>query len=159
MTSKWLLLSFLGDGIAFWISDLVVPALNRQERGYVVTAACPTVLILFYLTVLRLRTKERGGPSTAIFAIYGVWILALSFILLAQRIRGGPGPGLTRADFGYLLVSSFLPWRIALFVTLEGSIIALWLGTAAMLIGHLVFERSRWIIPPHFRVAIRHRTS
>lgn len=145
---KWFLVSFFGAGIAFWISDIVIPAWDRKEQGYAVTAACPIVLILFYAVVLRLRKGEASGPSSAISSICGMWVLALSFILLAQRVRGGEGPGFGWGDFGYLLVSSFIPTRIILFVTLEGSIFALWLGTAAMVICHLVFERTRWILPP-----------
>src|SRR6266571_7823084 len=121
---RWVLLSFFGGGIAFWIPDIQIPALDRKEQGYAVTAACPIVLILFYGAVLRLRKGERSGPSTAIFAVCGIWVLALWFTFLAQRVRGGEGPGFGWDDFGYLLVSSFLPLRIVFFVTLEGSIIA-----------------------------------
>lgn len=156
---KWFLLSLFGGGIAFWIPDVVIPALDRKEQGYAVTAACPIVLILFYVAVLRLRKGERSGPSTAIFAICGIWVLALSFILLAQRVRGGEGPGFGWDDFGYLLVSSFLPLRIVLFVTLEGSIIALWIGTVAMVICHLAFERTRWIVPPSLWAVLKPRRS
>ena len=152
---KWLLLSFFGGGIAFWISDLIIPALDRNEQGYAVTVACPIVLILFYVAALRLRKRGRSGPASAIFAIFGTWILALSFTLLAQEGRAPGGGGFTWGDFGYLLVSSFLPTRIALFVTLEGSIIALWIGTVAMIICHIAFERSPWIIPPSLWTALK----
>jgi hypothetical protein len=144
---KWFLLSFFGGGIAFWVCDLIIPALDRNEKGVLVTILCPIVLILFYVAVLRLRKADPAGPSTAIFAICGMWVLALSFVLLAQEIRA-PGSRWAWQEYVYVLVSSFLPWRVELFVTLEGSIIALWLGTTAMLICHLLFERSRWIIPP-----------
>ena len=155
---KWFLLSFFGGGIAFWISDVIIPALDRNEKGYAVTAACPTVLILFYVAVLRLRRGERSGPSTAIFAICGISVLALSFTMLAQTIRGNGFEGGTWSwgDFGYLLVSSFLPTRIVEFVTLEGSLIALGIGTMAMIICHLLFERTRWIIPPSLWSVLRH---
>ena len=156
---RWFLLSFFGGGIAFWIPDIVIPALDRKEQGYAVTALCPIVLILFYVAVLRLRKGLGLGPSTAIFAMCGIWILALSFTSLAQRVRGGKGPGFEWGDFGYLLVSSFLPSRIVLFVTLEGSIIALWLGTVAMVICHVAFERTRWIVPPSLWAALRHLKS
>jgi hypothetical protein len=156
---KWVLLSIFGGGVAFWIPDLVIPALYRREQGYAVTALCPILLTLFYAAVLRMRRGEHTGPSTAIFAICGIWVLALSFVLLAQKIRGGEGPGLSLQDFRYVLISSFLPWRTALFVTLEGSIVALWMGTAAMLICHVAFERSRWIIPPSVWGLLRHRAS
>lgn len=158
-TWKCLLVSFFGGAVAFWIPDLVIPALNRKEQGYVVTAMCPILLILFYAAVFLFRKGDQTGPSTAIFAACGVWILALSFVLLAQRIRGGEGPGFGWQDFGYVLLSSFLPWRVVLFVTLEGSIIALWLGTIAMVLCHLAFERSHWIIPPSWWAALRHRAT
>lgn len=154
---RWFLLSLFGGGIAFWIPDVVIPALDRNEQGELVTFACPALLILFYVAVLRLRKAERSGPSTAIVAICGIWVLALSFTMLAQTVRGNgfKGGGWTWGDFGYLLVSSFLPMRIIEFVTLEGSIIALVLGTVAMVICHVAFERTRWIVPPGLWAALR----
>ena len=145
--SSWrcFLLSFLGGGIAFWIPSTLIPALNLKEQGYAVTAMCPIVLILFYVAVLRLRKGERSGPSTAMFAMFGTWVLALSFFLLAQRVRGGEWPG-----FG---------WEIVLLVMLGGSIIALWLETVAMVICHLAFERTRWIVPPGLWAALKPRHS
>jgi hypothetical protein len=147
---RWLLLSFFRGGIAFWLPGIVIPALARKEQGYAVTVACPIVLILFYVVVLRRRKEDRSGPSTAIFAICGMWMLARKFVTLAQTIRGNgfSGGAWTRGDLGYLLVSSFLPARVVELVTLEGSIIALWLGTFALIICHLAFERGRWIVSP-----------
>ncbi len=153
---KWFLLSFFGGGIAFWISDVIIPAFDRSEKGYAVTVACPVVLILFYVAVLRIRKGDPSGPSTAIFAIFGMWILALSFTLLAQRIRGGSGGEFGWGDLGYILVSSFLPMRIVEFVALEGSLLALGIGSAAMIICQIAFERSRWIIPPGLWAVLRH---
>ena len=155
---KWFLLSLFGGGIAFWIPDVVIPALDRNEQGVLVTFACPALLILFYVAVLRLRKAERSGPSTAIFAVCGMWLLAISFTLLAQEVRARGG-GYTWGDFGYVLVSSFLPMRIVEFVTLEGSIVALFIGTIAMVICHVVFERTRWIVPPSLWAAFKLRPS
>lgn len=154
---KWFLLSFFGGGVAFWISDLIIPALDRTEQGGAVTIACPIVLALFYSLVLRIRKGDRTGPSTAIFAILGMWVLALSFTMLAQEIRSEQGLGeFTWGGLGYLLVSSFLPTRVFVLVTLEGSIVALLLGTVAMIVCHFAFERDRWIIPPSLWAALHH---
>jgi hypothetical protein len=155
---KWFWLSFLGGGIAFWIPDLIVAALNRNEQGGAVTVACPALLVLFYAAVLRFRKTERSGPFTAIFAICGMWILALLFVMLAQEIRAPGGGGLSWGQLGYLVVSSFLPTRIFELVALEGSIFALLLGTVAMIICHFVFERPRWIVPPSVWTALRRLT-
>ena len=138
------MLSFLGGGIAFWIPNTVIPALNLKEQRYAVTAVCPILLILFYVAVLRFRKGERSGPSTAIFAMFGTWVLALSLFLLAQSVHRGEGPG-----FGL---------EIVLLVMLGGSIIALWLGTVAMVVCHAAFERTRWIIPPNLWAAVKPRT-
>jgi hypothetical protein len=142
------LLSLFGGGIAFWIPDVVIPAINRNEQGGAVTIMCPIALLLFYLAVLRLRKEETSGPSTAFFAIFGMWVLALSFTLLAQEVRAPGGGGFGWEDFGYLLISSIVPTRIFEMVTLEGSIIALLIGTIEMIICHFAFERTRWIVPP-----------
>lgn len=154
---RWFWLSFLGGGIAFWIPDVVIPAFNRNEQGVAVTFACPIVLILFYAAALRLRRAEPSGPSTAIFAICGMWLLALSFAMLAQTVRGNgfSGGGWTWGDFGYLLVSSFVPWRVFEMVTLEGSVIALMAGTMFMITCHLLFESTRWIVPPRLWAALK----
>lgn len=154
---KWLLLSFFGGGTFFWISDVMMPLLDPNEQRGKVTVACPILLILFYTGVLRLRKPERSGPSTAFFAICGMWILAIPFTLLAQRVRSHGGIGFGWDELGYVFVSSFLPWRVALFVTLEGSIIALWLGTVTMLICHVAFERRHWMIPPSIWAAFKLR--
>ena len=63
------LAEFFGGGIAFWIPNTLIPALNLKEQEYAVTAVRPIVLSLFYVAVLRLRKGERSGPSTAIFAM------------------------------------------------------------------------------------------
>ncbi len=153
---KWFLLSFFGGGFAFWISDLIIPAVDRNEQRGAVTIACPIALVLFYIVLLRLRKAEQVGPSTAIFATFGMWVLALSFITSAQWIRSGAGLGqMTWSDYGYLLVSSFLPARVFLFVTLEGSIVALLLGSVAMIICHFRFQSPRWIVPPVSWSALR----
>src|SRR5437667_8459460 len=103
---KWFLLSLFGGGIAFWIPDVVIPALDRNEQGVLVTFACPALLILFYVAVLRLRKAERSGPSTAIFAVCGMWLLALSFTLLAQEVRAHGG-GTRWALSAMLMFGSF----------------------------------------------------
>jgi hypothetical protein len=154
---KWSLLSLLGAGIAFWIPDIVIPAMDRNEQGGAVTVACPFVLLLFYAILIRIRRAERTGPSTAIFAIFGMWILAPLFTMLAQTVRGNgfEGGAWSRADFRYLFISSFLPTRIFELVTLEGSIVAIWLGTVAMIICHFVFEQTRWVVPPTLWALLR----
>lgn len=153
---KWFLLSFFGGGTVFWLPDLVIPALDRNEQGYAVTIACPVVVILFYLLLMRIRKAKREGPSTAFFALCGMWILALSFTLLAQWIRSEQGLGpFNWGDLGYLLISSFMPTRIFEFVSLEGSIFALLLGTLVMIMFHFAFEIDRWIVPPGLSVAFR----
>jgi hypothetical protein len=154
---KWFWLSFLGGGVAFWIPDVIIRALDRNEQGLAVTIACPTLLILFYAAVLHIRKLKRFGPSTAIFALCGTWVLAPWFMLVAQWVRSQEGLGeFTWGDIGYLLVSSFLPTRIFVASALEGSLFALVIGTIAMVIGHLRYERERWIIPPSLWAALHH---
>ncbi len=154
---KWFLLSFFGGGIAFWIPDLIIAALDRTDQGWAVTIACPIVLILFYSLLLRIRKGDRTGPSTAIFAILGMWVLALSFTMLAQEIRSEQGLGeFTWGDLGFLVVSSFLPTRTFLFVGLEGSLIALLVSTVTMVICHFAFEIDRWIVPPSLWGGLHH---
>ncbi len=77
--------------------------------------------------------------------------------MLAQEIRSEQGLGeFTWGDLGFLVVSSFLPTRVFVLVTLEGSIVALLLGTVAMIVCHLLFEMERWIIPPSLWAVLRH---
>jgi hypothetical protein len=152
---KWFWLSFLGGGTAFWISDVIIAVVNPNEQGMARTIACPVVLILFYAAMLRARRAERSGPSTAIFAICGMWILALWFTLLAQEMRAHGLVGYTWGEVGYVFISSFLPLRVNELVTLEGSVLGLWAGTLLMVLCHLVFETHRWIIPPGIWAAFK----
>jgi len=152
---KWFGVSFFGGATAFWIPDLVIPALDRNEKGYAVTVACPALLIVFYAVVLWLRKAERSGPSTAIFAICGMWVLALSFTTLSQWIRSEAGIGFDWRELGYLLLYSFTPIRVLELVTLGGQIFALILGTLVMVNCRVIFERSRWIVPPSLSTAFR----
>jgi hypothetical protein len=154
---KWFLLSLFGGGIAFWIPDVITPALGPNEQVLAVTIACPTLLILIYAFVLHVRKPERSGPSTAILALCGIWVLAPSFTLVAQWVRSQEGLGeFTWGDFGYLLVSSILPTRIFMATALEGSLFALLIGTIAMVICHFRYEETRWIIPPGLWGAFHH---
>jgi hypothetical protein len=107
---------------------------------------------------MRLRKGALSGPSTAVFAICGMWVLAPSFTLMAQWVRSQEGLGeFTWGDVGYLLLSSFLPTHIFLAAALEGSFFALLIGTISMVACHLLYERTRWIIPPRLRAAF-HRS-
>jgi hypothetical protein len=159
--AKWLWLSLLLGGTVFWIPDVVIPALAPNEQGGAITLACPTALIVFYALVLRCRRAERSGPSTAMFSLIGVWVLGQLFMMLAQTVRGsGFLAGYDwRSETGYLVVSSFVPTRIFEASALEGSEIALVLGTIAMIICHLIEERARWIIPPSLWAAVKVRHS
>jgi hypothetical protein len=152
---KWFLLSFLGGGIVFWIPALVIPALDRNEQGDAVIVACPIILTLFYFGVLRFRKAERSGPSTAIFAICGMWMLALSMTTLAQWIRSQEGIGFEWWEVGYILLYSFMPLRIVELMMLGGDIVPLTLGTVALINFHVIFERDRWIVPPSLSKALR----
>jgi hypothetical protein len=78
--------------------------------------------------------------------------------MLAQTVRGNgfKGGAWSWGDFGYLLLSSFLPTHIFLAAVLEGSIFALLIGTITMVACHLLYERTRWIIPPRLRAAFHH---
>ncbi len=155
---KWFLLSFFGCGIAFWAVDLIIAAIDPTDQGWAATISCPIGLIGFYFIMLRLRKSARSGPSTAISAICGIWMLGLSFILVAQKIRSEHGlGGFNWSDLRFLLISSFLPTRILLFTGLEGSAIALVLGTVALAICHFKFEGTRWIVPPSVLAALRQR--
>jgi hypothetical protein len=154
--SSWksLLLSFFGGAIAFWSPYLIVEALYPNEQGYAMTLACSTLLILFYIFVLRLRKAERSGPSTAIFALCGIWILALLFLLLPLWVRPQNGIAFDWRKLGYVLLSSFMPLRILQLVTFGGNLFAFMIGTLAMISCHAIFERPRWILPPSLSAAL-----
>jgi len=63
-----------------------------------------------------------------------MWVLALTFTELAQDIRSESFSGFSWGDLGFLVVSSFMPNRIVELVALEGSIVALVIGTVAMIV-------------------------
>ena len=156
---SWFCLSLFGGGFAFWISDVIIPALDRNEQRVAVTIACPVILALFCLFILRLRKADPSGPSTAIFALIGVWVMAPWFTMLAQTVRGsGFRAGFEPKELFDLLFSSVLPTEIFEMATLEGTALALSLGTAAMIAFYLTLERSRWIVPPSVWAALKRRS-
>ena len=153
-SSKWWWINFLAGATAFWVPDLVVtplfPGSNTPGIEAVLTCVCPGGFTLFYALVLRGRRTERGGPSTAIFSLLGIWVLAQIFMMLAQTIRGSGFRAFVWnwSVISYFLLSTLIPTRTFEFSMLEGSAGGLILGTLAAIIFHYRFERDRWIIPP-----------
>lgn len=88
-------------------------------------------------------------------------MLAIWFMMLAQSIRGsglgGAFEGVDRGFLGYLVESSFIPTRIFIFAVMEGSVVALVIGTLSMLVCHFTFESTRWVIPPSISSILGHK--
>jgi len=94
------------------------------------------------------------------FSLIGVWVLGPLFMMLGQAVRsGGILAEFYWRDTGKLVLVGFLPTWTFEWSALEGSRIALVLGTIAMIICHLIEERARWIIPPSLWAAVKLRHS
>ncbi len=159
---KWFAASFLGGATAFWLPDLLMKALYRGANTPLIeaalTLACPSSLVLFYFYLVHHRRSEAEGLSTAVFALFGIWLLSLTFMTLSRTFGGG---GFRDFPFDwilirYYLVSSLIPTRVFLLSMLDGTAAGLVLGTIAMIVCHFRFERGHWIIPPVLLSALRH---
>jgi len=135
--------------MSFWLPDVALfVAFNRSNSAWVwMTLACPTMTLLFYWWIFRRRRVDTVGPSSALYQLLGIWMLAPWFITVASF---GPGTraALTFGEFLFLLLSMFFPIWTPLWSAANGSLFGLILITIALPIFHIRNESHRWLIPP-----------
>jgi hypothetical protein len=142
-------ISFFCGGISFWLADVALfVAFNRSDSMWVwMTIACPAMALLFYCWIFR-RREGAVGPSSALYQLLGIWMLAPCFMTVAAFLAPGSRPGLTVGELEFLVLATLFPiWTLPL-SAMQGSGYGLILITLALLVFHIRNESHRWLIPP-----------
>lgn len=164
MKNFWLALaSVLISGITFWTPNVFLLSRMKSMSSFFVeiTFACPLALLVVYGVATWYRKKHEGnhdGPSLALFALIGVWLIGPWLMGLAGTLAGGPGFHKI-SDYIPLLWMSLCPPLTFYFSSMQGNVLALILVTVLMPVCHHRFEKGHWLIPPGWKRRIHFRRS
>ena len=144
------LLSFFGGAASFWLPDVVsFLAIGDRSRWIAMTVLCPAGALGFYAWICRRRKGETPyGPSSALYQLLGIWMLAPWFMILASNLSPGPPPSMDLRLYLFLLVASLLPPLTLEASAMHGSGYALVLVTLGLPVLHLLKELGRWVVHP-----------
>jgi len=143
-------ISFFCGAMSFWLADvaLFVAFNSPDSRWPWMTIACPPMALLFYRWIFRRRKVDTVGPSSALYQLLGIWMLAPWFMTVAAFLAPGSRPGLTIGELKFLVLITLFPiWTLPA-SAMQGSGYGLVLITIGLLILHFWKESHRWLIPP-----------
>jgi hypothetical protein len=159
MRYVWVALaSAIFGGAAFWLPNtfLVSRILDSTAVFATVTFACPLALLAAYTIVIWSRKGTVAGPSSALFALIGVWVTGPWLMALSAGLAEGDAVHkLGSVGYGSLLLMTVFPPLTLYFSSMQGNVFALLLVTVLMPICHRFYEKGRWIIPPTWKRRIR----
>jgi len=164
MKNFWLVLaSVLIGGISFWTPNvLLFPRMKSMNTFFaVITFACPLALLVVYGVATWYRKQQEvndGGPSSALFALIGIWLTGPWLMGFAGTLAGGPGFH-ELSDYTPFLWMSLCPPLTLYFSAMQGNVLALILVTVLMPVCHHLFEKEHWIIPPGWKPRMHFRRS
>jgi hypothetical protein len=142
-------ISFSCGALSFWLADvaLFVAFNSPDSRWPWMTIACPTMALLFYRGIFRRRKGDAAGPSSALYQLLGIWMLAPCFMTVAAFLAPGSRPALTIGELKFLVLATLFPiWTLPA-SAMQGSGYGLVLITIALLTFHIRNESHRWLIP------------
>jgi hypothetical protein len=120
--------------------------------------ACPLLLLTIYGVAVWHRNKgEHAGPSLALFALIGIWLIGPWLMAAAGKLAGGPGFH-KPSDYLPFLWMSLCPPLTLYLSAMQGSVLALIVATILMPLCHRWFEKGRWIVPPDWKRRIQWRS-
>lgn len=140
----------LAGAVAFWTPDVLLQARRGADLAagdvLLLTLLLPWALFSVYRVLLSLRGRLACGPSIGLYMLAGVWTLGSAAMMVGALFT----QGLLRAGEAPLddLLTGLLPWSTYSLSSFDGSLYALLLATALMILLHLKYERGTWIIPP-----------
>ncbi len=147
------LTSLITGGLAFWIPENIL--LRRVTSGSAWLPASfvgPIVLLSVYLLIVRYRRSKGVGPSSALFAIVGVWSTAPWLMLLGASLQTPKiFQSMRFVDYAYLCLMSVCPPLTLWTSAMDGTAYGLIFATIMMPVCHLLLEKERWLIPPGAR--------
>ena len=120
-------------GLAFWVPDIIAKAIGavslRDAR--LLSAACPTVLLLAYLlTGAWRRGQQRWNVSLSM--LIGVWVLGPTMISITSALQGASWAHSTNEWLGNFLivaVATVFPPLTFIYSAYDGTLIALVIAT------------------------------
>jgi hypothetical protein len=163
MRNVWLVLASVVIGAAsFWLPNMVLVGriLESSSAFTTVTLACPLALLAVYGIAIWWRKGTVAGPSSALFALAGVWVAGPWMMVLSTGLSEGAVAhkfGIT--GYGVLFLMTICPPLTLYFSAMQGNVFALILATVLMPVCHRLFEKGRWVIPPAWKQRIHFRGS
>ncbi len=145
-------IGFFVGALSFWLpSGLIFAALDTSPSGVSrwipMTIACPLVAVGFYSWMWRRRATRQGGPSTALFQLVGIWMLAPLLMYLGSLLTPGRSHAVSIAELKFLLMVTFVPFFTFYAAAIQGSGYGLLLISIILPIQHLRHESGRWLVP------------
>jgi len=145
-------------GAAFWLPEVLLAAVFHKAPVDAIGTLATSILLPIFLFGAYFALRQTKGPSLesrpslALFMGIGVWISGpLSMTLVATFA----GTGFTKwngvSDTAYLLLFSVFPIYTLMMSAYNGTIAALLLTSAILIVVHFSSERDRWLIPPNWK--------
>ena len=156
------LASVIIGGVSFWLPNafLVSRILESSGTFVTITLACPLALLAVFAIAIWWRKGTVGGPSSALFALVGVWVTGPWLMALSTGLaEGDAAHKLGAVGYGVLLLMTICPPLTLYFSFMQGNAFALILATVLMPICYRVFEKERWVIPPEWKRRLHFRRS
>ena len=150
-TSLTMRIAFLG-AVSFWAPDIAIHAIRRNLFGrfevLAVTVTMPLILIVCWAVVA--KSLGMAARAAAIRMLLGIWLLGGLCMAVGASFSGGgfAGPDGIRGA-AIVIGMSLLPFYTFIAATYDGSLGALLLVTAILLLAWLV---------PFIRLKARRRT-
>ena len=93
----------------------------------------------------------------ALYMGIGIWLFGPSSMTIIGLLSGGGHHPWGIVDYGYILLFSIVPVYTLMMSAYDGTIIAVLVGSALMVIMHIWLERDNWLIPPRLKKMVHLR--
>jgi hypothetical protein len=140
---------FLLGAVAFWTPDVLLAAVFHQpsiERWYLANPIFVISVCLTYAAIFKLRASRYppSNISAAFYMLIGIYVLAPEFMLIEQTFAFSRIPAFhTMQDWGYMMLSSFLPPYTLIMAGYDGSAFALLIVTVLLIVADQTLEKHR----------------
>lgn len=149
----WLIsLYVLLGAVAFWLPDILLSA--YRANSLLLFTVVPTFGFLAVYHIAKDLRPSTSKPSTAIFMMIGVWLLASTAMMISASFsKGGFAQGIV--DTLGVVVLGLIPPYTLIMTAYDGSLLALLITTCLAVGAHFLFELDHWIVPPSLRTRLK----